>query len=52
MLGTAPARLGGVGVVYWERPGDVPPSRAKGFAVTPMRGLTYYDLRGFSPEAS
>lgn len=48
-----PARLGGVGVVYWGREAerDPRPARWEGFDATLLRGLTLFELRGFSPGA-
>lgn len=49
---TRAAPLGGVGIVSWERSGQRPPAPGARYDVTPRRGATFYDLRGFSPGAS
>jgi hypothetical protein len=41
-------RLGGVGIVYWERLTVRPPARFPGYAVNKRRGLAWYDLRDLS----
>jgi hypothetical protein len=43
-------RLGGIGVIYWERLAVRPPDSFVGYDVTPRRGLTWYDLRVFPPR--
>jgi hypothetical protein len=51
LQGGAMARLAGAGVVYWDRPAGRAPLRFRGYAISPLRGLTWYDLRGFSPPS-
>ena len=47
---TSHDRLGGVGVIYWERLTFRPPRRFAGYDVASFSGLTWYDLRIFPPS--
>jgi hypothetical protein len=48
---SGPARLGGVGILYWEREAapDRRPERWPGYRSTARRGWTLFELRGFPP---
>jgi hypothetical protein len=50
LQGASEDRIGGIGVIYWERRTVHPPRRFRGYDVNPRIGLTWYDLRSFSPS--